>query len=152
MRDIKYNQYSKRKMLKIIQEDGILFVETNLGDNYIISKKDLADFIVLETIRTNQVAEISVYMPGIDDSVITTFGWFLNKSNKLLREEIIDRLVLLQTTNTKPKKIKIFNNDIFIALSPEEMGIENGYVKNFDKFYKKYVDAQNIKNNKREGV
>lgn len=33
-----------------------------------------------------------------------------------------------------------------------EMGIENGQVKNFDKFYKKYVKAQNSYNIRMEGV
>ena len=82
----------------------------------------------------------------------TTFGCFLNRVNPLLREEIIDRLVLLQTTNKQPKKVKIFDNDIFINFSTEEKGIENGEVKNFDKFYRKYVYAQNVYNIKMEGV
>ena len=48
---------------------------------------------------------MSFYMPGVDGPVITTFGWFLNKANPLLREEIIKRLVTLQTTDKKPKNI-----------------------------------------------
>lgn len=141
MEEIKYKTYNKMEMLDIIKKEGFLFVETNLGDNYIIRLKDLADFIMLEAQRTGQVAEISFYMPGIDEPVITTFGCFLNKANPILREEIINRLVLLQTTNKKPKNVKIFDTDIFNKLSPQEMGIENHQVKNFNKFYSKYVRA-----------
>ena len=142
MGEIKYKTYNKRQMLKIIKKEGILFVETNLGDKGIIRLQDLADFIMLEATRTWHAAEMSFYIPGIDEPVITTFGCYLNKAHPLLREELIDRLVELQTTNKKPKKVKIFDPDVFIKLSPIEMGIENHNVKNFDKFYSKYVKTE----------
>ena len=152
MEKFNYKMYPKSQMLNIIKNDAFLFIDTNLGEHYIIKKQDLADFIILETLRTKHFAEIQVYMPGIEEPVITTFGWFLNKANPLLREEIIKRLVLLQTTNIKPKKVRIFDNEIFMRLSKKEMGIINGKIKNFDKFYKKYEYAQNKHNIKMEGV
>ena len=91
-------------------------------------------------------------MPGIDAPVVTTFGWFLNTINPLLRSEIINRLVLLQTRKKRPKKVKVFNIEKFNKMSKIEMGIDNGQVKNFDKFYGKYVKAQNSYNIKMEGV
>ncbi len=141
MEKIIYKKYTKKQMLNIIQNDAFLFVETNLGDNYIIKKQDLSDFIVLEALRTGHIAELKIYVPGIDEPVITTFGWFLNKANPILREEIIERLILLQTTNIKPQKVKIFDNEEFIKFNKKQMGVENGKVKNFDKFYKKYKVA-----------
>ena len=152
MKNITYKKYTKSQMLNIINNDAFLFVDTNLGEHYIIKKQDLADFIILEALRTGHIAKMQVYMPGIEEPVITTFGWFLNKANPLLREEIIDRLVLLQTTNTKPKKVKIFDNEIFINLDKKEMGIIDGQIKNFYKFYRKYEYAQNVYNIKMEGV
>ena len=141
MEKIIYKKYTKKQMLNIIQNDAFLFVETNLGDNYIIKKQDLSDFIVLEALRTGHIAELKIYIPGIDEPVLTTFGWFLNKANPILREEIIERLILLQTTNIKPQKVKIFDNEEFIKFNKKQMGVENGKVKNFDKFYKKYKVA-----------
>ena len=141
MEKIIYKKYTKKQMLNIIQNDAFLFVETNLGDNYIIKKQDLSDFIVLEALRTGHIAELKIYIPGIDEPVLTTFGWFLNKANPILREEIIERLILLQTTNIKPQRVKIFDNEEFIKFNKKQMGIENGKVKNFDKFYKKYKVA-----------
>lgn len=152
METIKYKVYSRKQMLKIIQEDGFLFVETNLGNKYVIRKKDLADFIILEALRTGHIAQMEVYMPGIDSPVITTFGWFLNKANPLLREEIIKRLVLLQTTNTKPRNVRVFDNDMFNKLNSNDMGIIDGKVKNFDKLYRKYEVAQSKYNIEMEGV
>lgn len=152
MKKITYKEYSKWKMLNIIRKMPILFVETSLNDAYVIRKKDVSDFIILETERTGHHIEIEFYMPGIVEPVITTFGWFLNTINPLLREEIIHKLVLLQTRKKRPKKVKIFNIDKFNNMSKLEMGIENGQVKNFDKFYGKYIKAQNSYNIKMEGV
>ena len=39
-----------------------------------------------------------------------------------------------------------------MRLSKKEMGIINGKIKNFDRFYKKYEYAQNKHNIKMEGV
>lgn len=141
MKNSKYELYNKKQMLNIIQNEGFVFVDTNLDDSFIIKICDIPDFIMLESIRTGHIAELTIYIPGIDEPVLTTFGCFLNKVNPLLREEIIDRLVLLQTTNKRPKRVKIFDNDIFVNFSVEEIGIENGKVKNFDKLYRKYVNA-----------
>lgn len=152
MENIKYKIYTKKQMLDIIKKEGFVFVDTNLDDHFIIKICDIPDFIMLESIRTGHVAELKMYIPGVDEPILTTFGCFFNRVNPLLRDEIIDRLTLLQTTNKSPKKVKIFDNDMFINLSTEEKGIENGEVKSFDKFYRKYVYAQNVHNIKMEGV
>ncbi len=152
MKEFNYKKYSKWKMLNIIKKMPILFVETSFNDAYVIRKKDVADFIILEAERTGHHIDMKFYMPGIDEPVISTFGWFLDTINPLLREEIIHRLVLLQTRKKSPKKVKIFDNYKFNNMNDLEMGIENGQVKNFDKFYKKYVKAQNSYNIRMEGV
>lgn len=83
-------------------------------------------FIILEATRTLHQATLEMFIPGEDNPILTTYGWFLNRVNPLLREELIQRLVLLQTTKTKPKNVKIFDNDIFISLSKKVKVIENG--------------------------
>lgn len=142
MDTIKYKKYTKNELLKILKEDGILFVETNLGDKYIIKKDDLADFIILEAQRTGHTVEMKFFMPGISGVVMSTYGWFLNKANPLLREEIIDRLVLLQTTDKEPKKVKIFDINIFEKMLNNNE-IDND-IKDYNKLYLKYEKAQNI--------
>lgn len=145
MKKITYKKYSKLRMLQIIKRAPFVFVETSYGNTYIIKKKDLADFIVLETRRTNHKIEMYVFVPGIDNPVLTTYGWFINKSNPLIRDEIIKRLVKLQNFDSKPKNVKIFNNDLFVKFNKKQLGIENNKVKNFDKYYRKYEKSQ-IKN------
>ncbi len=139
MDNIKYKKYTKNELLKILKDDGILFVKTNLGDRYIIKKNDLADFIILEAQRTGHTAEMSFFMPGIAGAVITTYGWFLNKANPILREEIINRLVLLETTDKKPKNVKVFDTDTFYKMvDNNEVGND---IENYDTLYKKYEKA-----------
>lgn len=137
MENINYNKYSKKEFLKILDEDGILFVETSLGNRCIIKKSDIADFIMLESTKTGHTADMSFFMPGISGPVITTFGCFLNKANPVFREEIIDRLVLLQTTDIEPKNIKVFDTDTFFNMV-DNNEISND-IKNFNKLYQKYA-------------
>ena len=87
---MQYRKYSKKEMLKIINEVGIVFVETAQNDAYVISKNDIADFIMIESIRTLHTAEMSFFMPGIDEPVITTYGCFLNKA--ILNDSLIFNL------------------------------------------------------------
>lgn len=144
MDNIKYKKYTKNELLKILKNDGILFVKTSLDDRYIIKKNDLADFIILEAQRTGHAAEMCFFMPGISGAVITTYGWFLNKANPILREEIINRLVLLQTTNIKPKNVKVFDTDIFYKMiDNNEVGND---IENYNELYKKYEKAQSVYN------
>ena len=139
--DIIYKEYTKKQMLNILIKKPIIFVETSLNDAYVIRKKDIADFIILQAERTGHHIEMDFYMPGIDEPVATTFGWYLNTINPLLRKEIIHRLTLLQTGKRTPKRIKIFNTQIFDNMSDKEMGID-GEFKNFDKLYGKYNTIQ----------
>ena len=139
MDNVNYKKYSKKEFLKILNEDGILFVETSLGNKCIIKKSDIADFIMLESTKTGHTADMSFFMPGISGPVITTFGCFLNKANPVFREEIIDRLVLLQTTDTEPKNVKVFDTDIFFDMV-DNNEISND-IKNFNKLYKKYAET-----------
>ena len=137
-----YRKYTKNELLEILKKDGILFVKTNLGNKCIIKKHDLADFIILEAQRTGHAVEMSFFMPGISGVVMSTYGWFLNKANPVLREEIIDRLVLLKKKKKKPKKVKIFDTDIFENML-DNNEIDND-IQNYDELYGKYEEAQYI--------
>lgn len=91
---------------------------------------------MLESERTGHTSDMFFFMPGINAPVITTYGCFLNKANPVFREEMIDRLVLLQTTDEKAKDIKIFDTDLFNKML-DNNEISND-IPNFDKLYKKY--------------
>ena len=110
-----YELYTREEMSEIANKEGFLFVETSNGDNYEIRKSDVADFIVLEAERCGHAVDIKMYVPNyeIEEPFVSTYGCFLNKINPTFREEIIERLIKLQTTNTKQRKVKVFDKGIF---------------------------------------
>ena len=49
--------------------------------------------------------------PETYDPIITTFGMFLNKCDSVVRRDIIDRLVGLQTEELQVKDYKVIDED-----------------------------------------
>ena len=141
-----YELYTREEMSEIVKKEGFLFVITSNNDKYEIRKSDVADFIVLEAERCYQDVDIEMYVPNpdIQEPFASTYGYFLNRINQKFREEIIKRLVELQTTDIKPNKVKVFDNDIFNEMSLEELGEEEGKTLQYDKFYKKYYQQHKI--------
>lgn len=141
-----YELYTREEMSEIAKKEGFLFVITSNNDKYEIRKSDVADFIVLEAERCYQDVDIEMYVPNTDiqEPFASTYGYFLNRINQKFREEIIKRLVELQTTDIKPNKVKVFDNDIFNEMSLEELGEEEGKTLQYDKFYKKYYQQHKI--------
>ena len=141
-----YELYTREEMSEIAKKEGFLFVITSNNDKYEIRKSDVADFIVLEAERCYQDVDIEMYVPNpdIQEPFASTYGYFLYRINQKFREEIIKRLVELQTTDIKPNKVKVFDNDIFNEMSLEELGEEEGKTLQYDKFYKKYYQQHKI--------
>ena len=144
MKKINYKFYTREEMAEIGKNKGFLFIETSNGDDFIISKEDLVDFIVQEARRCGHSVDMEVYVPNadIDKPILTTYGWYLNKANPVLRSEIIDRLVKMQTNKAVPRDVKIFDNEIFSEMNLEEFGDEEGKTLQYDKFFKKYYEPE----------
>lgn len=133
-----YKKYTKEEMIDIAKNKGFYFIETSKGDCFEISKDDLVDFIILETQRCGHSVNIEVYSPYRENEpILTTYGWFLNTIKPKLREEIIDRLVRLQRYEEKPKKVKVFDNNIFMQIIFNEIQDVN-----YDKFFKQYFEDE----------
>ena len=133
-----YNIYTKDEMIDIAKNKGFYFIETSNNDYFEIAKDDLADFIIQETERCGHSVEITVYTPYREDEpVLTTYGWFLNRIKPKLREEIIERLVKLQTWQEEPKEVKVFDNDVFMQIIDSD-------IKNiqYDQFFKQYFEEE----------
>ena len=98
----------------------------------------MADFIIRETERCGHSVNIDVYSPYKENEIVlTTYGWFLNTIKPKLREEIIDRLVRLQTYQEEPREVKVFDNNIFMQIIFNEIkGV------NYDKFFKHYFEDE----------
>lgn len=139
-----YEKYTRKEMSDIAKKEGFVFVETSRGDNYIIRKDDICDFIVQEAERQGHSVDMEIYVPNpdIEKPLLTTIGYFLDKINKNYRKEIIEKLIKLQTGQIKPEKVKVFDNDIFSKMSLEELGEQQGKALQFDKFFKKYYEEE----------
>lgn len=133
-----YKKYTKEEMIDIAKNKGFYFIETSNEDYFEISKDDLADFIILEAERCGHSVDIAVYTPYREDEpVLTTYGSFLNKIKPKLREEIIDRLVRLQTNQEEPREVKVFDNEMFMQSIDSD-------IKNiqYEQFFKQYFEEE----------
>lgn len=139
-----YKKYTRKEMSDIAKNEGFVFAETSLGENYIIKKNDICDFIMQESEKQGYAVNIKMYVPNpyIEEPFVTTIGGFLDKINQNYRNEIIDKLISLQTYRIKAKRVKVFDNDIFCKMSLEELGEQKGKTIQFDKFFKKYYEAE----------
>lgn len=139
-----HEKYTRKEMSNIAKNKGFVFVETSLGDNYIIKKDDICDFIMQESERQGHSVNMKMYVPNpdIEKPFLSTVGCFLDKINNNYRKEIIEKLIKLQTGQIKPEKVKVFDNDIFSKMSLEEFGEKQGEAIQFDKFFKKYYEQE----------
>jgi len=136
-KDAYYKKYTKEEMQKIAAEEGYIYVNTSEGALYIISKNDIADYIVKEVERQKYRVDIAMYTPSkYDEPILTTIGCYLNRINQKLREDIIERLVDLQMNGKAPKELKIFDRDEFEILDKAEDETQ------YNNFYKKYYEEE----------
>lgn len=100
---IYYNEKETKDFVK--SKEPYVYVDDGMTE-VIIKKKDIADYIVFINIECGST-DLRIIDPQRDyETIITTFGEFLNKCNGEVREEIIDRLEKLQTNQEKYKVIK----------------------------------------------
>ncbi len=139
-----YELYTREEMSEIARGEGFLFVETSNDDFYEIRKSDVADFIMLESERCGHSVGIKMYVPNpmIKEPFVSTYGCFFSQ----FRNEIIERLVKLQTTDMKPNPVKVFDNCVFRYMLVEELGEDEGMTVQFDRVFKKYYKQQEVEN------
>ena len=123
MIDISKIKFYNEKEVKEIIEDAIPYVFVDDGiTEVIIKKKDISDYIIYIN-RNCGPTDLKIIDPQKDyQTIITTFGEFLDKSDLEIRKEIIERLVKIQTNQEKYKKIKTIDEDMWEKVKNE---IEN---------------------------
>ena len=138
-----YEKYTRQEMSDIGKNKGFYFIENSYGEYFEIAKDDLVDFIIAESKRHDQRVNLQVYVSAKDEPILTTIGYYLDKVNSKLRDEIIGRLIKLQTRQEEPKKVKVFDNEIFYQMDIQEFGEEEGKTIQFDRFFKQYYEDEN---------
>ena len=104
-----YEKYTRKEMSDIAKKEGFVFVETSIGDNYIIKKSDICDFIMQESERQGHSVDMEMYVPNpdIEKPFLTTIGCFLNKINGGFdygRNKPITNKLLQERGNEKSQK------------------------------------------------
>lgn len=101
--------YEVDEIIKLLKsKERLVYVDDGI-EEAVIRYKDLPDFIVDYNEKCGS-KDIKVYdfeNPNMDKPLLDTFGVFLNRCDPKIREDIIERLVLLQRGEIEVKDYKI---------------------------------------------
>lgn len=108
MSEKKFEFYDKNEIRKLLLNEERLVYADNGIDEVVVRYKDLPDFIVDMSRSMGHRCNLKVYKYPIENMtpILTTIGEFLDKSDKDVRADIIERLIKVQTEeDTKNYKI-----------------------------------------------
>ncbi len=107
--------YDEKEIKKIIKGKDILYYADDGISEVMVREQDIPDFIIKVNEMAGETANLKFYKMNSAEykPVLTTFGRFLDKAEPSLRKKIIDRLVLLQTTDEPVKDFKVIDEDMF---------------------------------------
>ena len=108
MSEKKFEFYNKNEIKKLLLNGEKLVYADNGIDEVVVRYKDLPDFIVDMSRRMGHNCNLKVYKYPIENMtpILTTIGEFLDKCDKDVRTDIIERLIKVQTEeDTKSYKI-----------------------------------------------
>ena len=113
----KISFYDENEVRKIIEsKEKHVYVDDGMTE-VIIKKEDIPDYIVY---INRECGLMDLKMFDSDGSqILNTLGEFLDKCNPIIREEIIDRLVNLQTGEEEPKEVKTIDEYMWEKLTNE---------------------------------
>lgn len=115
-----FEYYETNEIIKILKSKERLVYVDDGCDELVIKYKDIPDFIVDVNRKIGSI-DLSVYdyhNPSLNP-LITTYGEFLNKCDSKVREDIINRLVKLQTCEIEPKKYKVMDEYTILQAKEE---------------------------------
>ncbi len=113
--------YDKNEIKQILKSKERLVYVDNGIDEVVIKYKDIPDFIVdvNERLGMSDLKVFDFHNPT-STPLLSTYGEFLNQCDPKVREDIIDRLVKLQTGAEKCREYKVIDEDI-LEETKEEM-------------------------------
>lgn len=104
--------YNEKEIKEILKNNvKLVYVDTGM-DEFIARYEDLPDVIVDVANKLYHSINLKIYDfddPDIDNPILTTCGYFLDKCDTTVREDIIERLVKLQTEVEQIKDYKIID-------------------------------------------
>lgn len=113
----KISFYDENEVRKIIEsKEKYVYVDDGMTE-VIIKKEDIPDYIVYIN-RECGLTDLKMF-DSDGQQILNTLGEFLDKCNPIIREEIIDRLVNLQTGEEEPKEVKTIDEYMWEKLTNE---------------------------------
>ena len=113
----KISFYDENEVRKIIEsKEKYVYVDDGMTE-VIIKKEDIPDYIVYIN-RECGLTDLKMF-DSDGQQILNTLGGFLDKCNPIIREEIIDRLVNLQTGEEKLKEVKTIDEYMWEKLTNE---------------------------------
>lgn len=116
-------QYNEDEIKQLLSSNEKLVYIDNGIEEFVARYEDLPDIIVDLNKRFDHTEDLKVY--DFNNSlykipILTTIGYFLNKCDPNVRNDIIDRLSGLQKGEIKIKDYKVINEDILDDVRTEE--------------------------------
>lgn len=115
-----FKYYETKEIKKILKSKEKLVIADDGVNELIIRYKDIPDFIV-DVNRRIGSCDLSIYdyhNPSMTP-LLTTIGEFLNRCNADVRNDIIDRLVKLQTNEIQCNNYKVMDEYTIMATKEE---------------------------------
>ncbi len=120
-----YNEEEIKQLLN--SKERLVYIDDG-SEEFVARYEDLPDIIVDVNEKLGHTENLKVYDFDnllFDKPILTTIGYFLDKCDPKVREDIIDRLINLQTGVEEIKDYKVIDEDMLddvrIAMEQEEM-------------------------------
>ncbi|HIT21816.1 MAG TPA: hypothetical protein IAB56_02435 [Candidatus Scybalousia intestinigallinarum] len=107
--------YNEEEIKQLLNNNERLVYIDDGTDEIVARYEDLPDIIVDVNEKLGHTENLKVYdfdNQLLDKPILTTIGYFLDKCDPKVREDIIDRLVNLQTGVEQMKDYKVIDEDM----------------------------------------
>lgn len=122
------NLYNEDEIKQLLNDKAKLVYIDNGSEEFVARYEDLPDIIVDVNEKLGHTENLKVYDFDnliLDEPILTTIGYFLDKCDPNVRTDIIDRLIGLQQGEIEVKDYKVVDEDMLddvrIAMEQEEM-------------------------------
>ena len=122
------NLYNEDEIKQLLNDKVKMVYIDNGSEEFVARYEDLPDIIVDVNEKLGHTENLKVYDFDnliLDEPILTTIGYFLDKCDPSVRADIIDRLIGLQQGEIEIKDYKVIDEDMLddvrIAMEQEEM-------------------------------
>ena len=122
------NLYNEDEIKQLLNDKVKMVYIDNGSEEFVARYEDLPDIIVDLNEKLGHTENLKVYDFDnliLNEPILTTIGYFLDKCDPNVRADIIDRLIGLQQGEIEVKDYKVIDEDMLddvrIAMEQEEM-------------------------------